>query len=376
MGRRYDDAMSGLVCLTCGRRIVDGASDPAQGARRRCPRCGATMVPDPVASADGQAQDPMRVALLGFGLIGGSIARALARPPILGAADPNAPSTAIRIVAWSPSGEGPRAAAADGLVEAAARSEEAIEGADLVVLAAPPLECLRLVDALAGPLRGALGDGATVTDVASTKRLIVRRAEALGLRFVGGHPMAGREQAGYGASDATLFAGRPWVVVPSATSGGADVARVERLATACGARPLRLGAAEHDAAVAGISHLPLVLAAALVETIASGPGAAGDARALAGTLAAGGWESATRLARGDPAMGAGILATNADEIARRLRAYRDVLDDWLATLETPEGPDAPVIERRLDADARALASFREDAPSRAARARLEAAGDA
>ena len=100
------------------------------------------------------------------------------------------------------------------------------------------------------------------------------RAEALGskLRFVGGHPMAGREASGFDAATADLFVDRPWVVVPGAHSRPADVERVEWLARAVGARPLRMDAEAHDAAVAGISHLPLVLAAALVEAVTAAPG--------------------------------------------------------------------------------------------------------
>jgi prephenate dehydrogenase len=260
----------------------------------------------------------MRLAILGFGLIGGSVARALHER------DPGGWSVA----AWSPSGEAPRVAAGDGTIaDVATTPEAAIDGADLVLLAAPPLACLELLDLLGGPLRARLARDAVISDVASTKRRLVARATELGLRFVGGHPMAGRETTGYGAAVPDLFVGRPWVLC------GDDAAaeRVERLATAVGARPLRMDAAEHDVAVAAISHLPLVLSAALVEAVASGqPAEAPDPR----QLAAGGWASMTRLARGDPAMGAGILATNADEVARRLRVARGVIDEWIDALES------------------------------------------
>ena len=194
-----------------------------------------------------------------------------------------------------------------------------------------------------------------MTDVASTKEAIVLRATALGLRFVGGHPMAGRETSGYEASSADLFVDRPWVIVP--TSDAAAVERVEGLARACGARPVRLGAAAHDRAVAGISHLPLVVAAALVEAVAGGAssGPSGD-WPIAADLAATGWRDTTRLARGDVSMGAGIVVTNAPALAARVRELIGALDSWLAELERPGGPDAGEIEDRL----------------RAARERLEA----
>ena len=215
---------------------------------------------------------------------------------------------------------------------------EAVDGADLVVLAAPPLACLELVDTLG---RGdvPLGPDTVVTDVASTKAAIVERARAAGLRFVGGHPLAGRETSGYGASDAGLIADRPWVIVPPEPADEEAIARVETLIAACAARPVRMTAADHDRAVAAISHLPLVVAAALAETLADAPD-----RAIALRLAAGGWASGTRVARGDVEMGTGILSLNAAAVSDRLRAFRAVLDGWQADLDEA---DADAIRERL-----------------------------
>jgi prephenate dehydrogenase len=293
----------------------------------------------------------MRVALLGLGLIGGSIARALGRD-----------RSDWPITAWSPSGDGPEAAADAGLVTTAPSVEAAVEGADLVVLCAPPLACLELIDALGGPIGGRLAAGAVVTDVASTKSAIVVRAEEARLRFVGGHPMAGRESSGFAAADADLFRDRPWVVVPGRHATAADAGRVEELARACGARPVTMTAADHDAAVAAISHLPLVLAAALVEAVAGGEGSERRDWATAAGLASSGWQGMTRLARGDVDMGSGIAATNAGPIADRIRDLRDVLDAWLADLDGDPhgagGPDNAAIAARLAAARRRL----EEAP--------------
>jgi prephenate dehydrogenase len=98
--------------------------------------------------------------------------------------------------------------------------------------------------------------------------------------------------------------------------------------------------------VAAVSQLPLVLSAALVEAVAGGPGAARPGWSVASGLAAGGWDSMTRLARGDVEMGTGIAATNAREIAVRLRDVREVIDAWLADLE---GPGVDAIRTRLAA---------------------------
>jgi prephenate dehydrogenase len=282
----------------------------------------------------------MRIAFLGLGLVGGSIARALRRSP-----------EELELVAWTPDGAGPRAAARAGVVDGVTLDPaEAIDGAGLVVLAGPADTLPDLIGRLHGDLAHSLAPGATVTDVASTKSRIVATADAAGLPFVGGHPMAGRETSGFAAGDADLFRDRPWVVVPGTAARDADVARVEWLAAACGARPIRAGAIDHDAAVAAISHLPLVVAAALAESVA---GREGWRDSLAHELATTGWESATRLARGDPAMGAGMLATNAGVTAERLRELRAVLDDWLTVLEATS-PAADEIRDRLAAAREAL----------------------
>ncbi len=279
----------------------------------------------------------MHIGFLGFGLIGGSIARAVR-------ADPEHASWTM--TAWSPTGDGPRRAVADGTLSAWAEAPmAAIAQADLVVLAGPPTACLGSLDGLAGPWRGSLRPDAVVTDVASTKAVIVAHADRLGLRFVGGHPMAGRELAGYAAAQADLFADRPWVLVPGTTAQAGDVDLVESLAIACGARVVRMDAETHDRAVAGISHLPLVVSAALAAAIV-GTDASQD-WPVASQLAASGWRDMTRLARGDVAMGAGIAATNAPAIAARLRDLRAELDEWLAELERPGGPDEAALAGRL-----------------------------
>jgi prephenate dehydrogenase len=292
----------------------------------------------------------MRVAFLGFGLIAGSIARALSRSL------PDGPFVNATLVAWSPGGEGPRAAVRDGVIaDAPADPAPAVADADLVILAGPPLACLDLIDRLGGDLGSALKSSAVVSDVASTKAAIVERAGRHGLRFVGGHPMAGREQTGYAAGTPELFRDRPWVVVPAAGTDPEPTELVEDLARACGARPMRMGAAEHDSAVAAISHLPLILAAALVEAVATSGRPDERDWDVARSLAASGWRDMTRLARGDPEMGAGIVSTNANALLQRLRDFHGVLGEWLEEVERVaaggnEGAeDLSTIRRRFEA---------------------------
>lgn len=269
---------------------------------------------------DAHGADPTRMtrlAILGFGLIGGSIAQALAsrRPG------------AWTVTAWSRRPTAPEVALEAGIVATVASTPEAaVAGSELTVLAASPVANLALVGRI-GP--AVVEAGGLLSDVTSVQRPMAAAAAAVpGLRAVGGHPMSGRERAGYDAASPDLFVDRPWVVLPGRLATPADIALVETLASDCGARPVRLGSDAHDAAVALISHLPLVVAASLVEA-ASGAAAWPDAR----RLAAQGWRDTTRLARGDAALGAGMLALNAAAVAEALRRQRALLDAWQVRLD-------------------------------------------
>ena len=269
----------------------------------------------------------MRVALLGLGLIGGSIARALHADTRGG----------WSVAAWTPTGVAPRVAEDAGIIELAAGTPAAaIDGADLVVLAASPLDCLDHLRALGGPLREALSPGAVITDVASTKAAIVA---AGGARRACGSSAAtrwpGGRRAGSTPPTSTLFRGRPWVIVEPARAGDADARdRVEALAT----RLRRAGRADDGRRARPRSWPRSATCRWCCRRRSSrpSPGPVGDPRPdwpAAEALAAGGWASMTRLARGDVEMGAGIAATNAAEIAARLRDVRAVIDGWLADLD-------------------------------------------
>ncbi len=237
------------------------------------------------------------VAIVGLGLIGGSLARALTRVGygVIGVDRDRVRRRAVRAGA---------VAGTTGTVEAAA-------GVDVLVLAAPPEANLRLLRRLARVAR----PGLVITDVGSVKRPIVQEAARLGLRgFVGGHPMAGTEGAGFLASSPDLFLGRPWVVTPAGDP--AAVRRVRGLVRAVGARPVELEAAVHDRAVAFLSHLPQVVAWALAAA-ARGDAEAGRWRSLAGP----GFHDMTRLARSPRRLWREILAQNDAEVSRALGAF-------------------------------------------------------
>jgi prephenate dehydrogenase len=225
--------------------------------------------------------------------------------------------------------------------------------AQLVILAASPVANVGLV-ARVGP--AIVAAGGLLTDVTGVQLPMAAAAAAVpGLRFVGGHPMSGREARGYLAASPDLFVDRPWAVLPGALATSADVDLVQRLARACGARTLELDPAAHDRAVATISHLPLLSSVALVEAAAAGP-----ERDLAHRLAAQGWRDATRLARGDPELGAGMLALNAAAVAEALQGFRARLEAWQARLDAIARSGDPA------ADVESIAADLSDAAARAA----------
>ena len=208
------------------------------------------------------------------------------------------------------------------------------EPADLVVVATPPdvTAAVVLAELKAHP-------DAVVTDVASVKAGVLAALCASGAdlrRYVGGHPMAGRERSGAVAARGDLFLGRPWVLSPASPDRDADgavLATVRRLALALGAVPVVMAAAEHDQAVALVSHVPQVAASLVAARLRHAPEAA---VALAGQ----GLRDVTRIAGSDPALWAQILAANAGPVAAVLAELRDDLDRVLAALTALSGESA------------------------------------
>ena len=236
------------------------------------------------------------VAIVGLGLVGGSLARALTAAgfTVTGIDWPLVVRRALRTRAIS---------------RGATRTEKGAS-ADVVVLAAPPATNLRLLRRLAKVAR----PGLVITDVSSVKGDIVREAARLGLDgFVGGHPMAGTEKQGFSASSAGLFRGAAWWIVPAPSARATRVVR--SIVRAAGARPLTTDAATHDRAMAFLSHVPQVVAWALLEA------ARGDAVARRHVRRAGpGFRGMTRLARSPRALWRDILAANHVEVRRALGA--------------------------------------------------------
>lgn len=261
----------------------------------------------------------MRVAVLGTGLIGGSIGLGLV------AADPGA-----EVTGYDADPAAVEAAAAMGAVtRAAASPAEAAEGAGLVVLAAPVDSTAELVAAVAGAVSG----DCVVTDVGSAKAAVVAAGEgAFGPSFVGGHPMAGSERHGVDAASADLFRDAWWILTPTRRTAPEAYARVADLVGRLGAKPVAVSPGRHDSLVARLSHVPQLTASALVDLAAG----AGDREALLG-LAAGGFRDVTRIAASNPDLWVTILRSNKPSILdalgtlnRKLSSVAGAIerDDW------------------------------------------------
>jgi arogenate dehydrogenase (NADP+) len=221
---------------------------------------------------------------------------------------------------------------------------EVLEGCRLVVLALP-------LDRLLAPdpaLLAALPPTAVVTDVGSVKGPVLMCWEPLlGERFVAGHPMAGTAAAGVEAGQRGLFRGRPWVATPGRHTDPQALEAVRVLAETVGARWLCCGAAAHDRAVALISHLPVLVGAALLRTADHGAlaaaGAGGeDLPALVRALASSGFADTTRVGGGNPDLGTLMARGNRQALRQALACYRGELEalellvereDWQALRE-------------------------------------------
>lgn len=206
----------------------------------------------------------------------------------------------------------------------AGRADDGAAEPALIVVAVPPDLVSRVV---AEEL--AAHHAAVVTDVASVKGAPLAELQEAGLdlsRYVGSHPLAGRERGGPSAARADLFIGRPWVVSARPENPRAAVSLVEALILDLGATPIEMAAADHDAAVALVSHAPQIVSSLMAKRLA-------DSTDAALGLAGQGVRDVTRIAASEPELWVQILGANAPAITRILHAYRDDLDQVLAALD-------------------------------------------
>lgn len=254
-----------------------------------------------------------RIAIIGLGLIGGSLARALRRHAdvgeLVGCVETEADATIAREL---------------GLVDRVTTSvADAARAADIVVLAVG----VDAMDAVCAQLQGALPAQGLITDVGSTKASVIAAAHArldaqAMARFVPGHPIAGTEHSGLHASVDGLFAGRRAIITPTQATQPDAVARIKQLWQAVGACVTTMTPSQHDQVLAATSHLPHLLAFSLVDTLAQM-----NQHDEIFAYAAGGFADFTRIASSSPRMWTQIMRANREAVI-------DALDRHMHTLQT------------------------------------------
>jgi prephenate dehydrogenase len=259
----------------------------------------------------------VRIAVLGVGLIGGSVGLA-ARERLERA----------EVVGFDPGPGVLDVAAQRGAIDRPATSlREAVEGAEACFVCAP-------VGALAGLVTEALtavGQSCVVTDVGSTKRVVAH--VAADPRFVGGHPVAGAETSGVEAARADLFDGAAWYLTPGERTEGLLYERLHRVLVGFGAQPIAIDAETHDRLLATVSHLPHVLANVLVSQAARTLTEVGEALPRVGPS----FRDATRVAGGNPAIWTDIYAANREAIAAEIDETVERLRRVAAALRSGDG---------------------------------------
>lgn len=252
-----------------------------------------------------------RVGFIGFGLIGGSLAKSLKKHHL-----------AKEIIAYDLQHSALVMAKADGVVDTIATAlDDTFADCDLIFLCCPVKVNLQMYQALVSIVKPTC----IITDVGSTKEDIHAAVEATGasLKFIGGHPMTGSEKSGYEAATAQLFENVFYVLTPSKTSTDQDVALLEALISGIDSIPLIMDAKTHDFTTASISHVPHILAALIVNAVED---LDGDQNYMH-TLAAGGFKDITRIASASPVMWQQICLSNKEPILNALSHYKSMLTD-------------------------------------------------
>jgi prephenate dehydrogenase len=258
---------------------------------------------------------PRTAAIVGLGLIGGSLALRLR-------------AVGARITGIDIDPRALAAARARGAIDEASDSLAAAAGADLVILATPIERIVDRAVALAPHLR----PDAVLTDTGSVKAPLVAAVEAAlpGVRFIGGHPIAGSEGRGFAAADPGLLDGRPFVLTPTGRTPPGAISMMRQVIVRIGMRPVELDPVQHDELAAQISHLPYLVSVALRRA------AADDALAIAGR----GFADMTRIARSPAPMWTAVCRANRAAILRALATFQEEVARLRRALEADRIGDA------------------------------------
>ena len=272
------------------------------------------------------------LAIIGLGLIGGSIGLALKR------AEP----VNTTVIGYDRDLEvAGRAVEFKAIQRMTTTAPEAVKDATLVIVAVPTISVRKVFEEIAPHL----STGTVVTDTSSTKGDVMRWARDLlprGVHFVGGHPMAGKETSGPQAAEESLFDDRPYCLVPSLDASQGAVNAVEGLVKALGATPFYMDADEHDSYAAAISHVPLVASLALFK-LAHGSAAWPELAGMSGPA----FRDLTRLASGEPEMSHDIFLTNRANIGHWLDRYIDELQKLRTMIDDREEGASEALFRSL-----------------------------
>lgn len=259
-----------------------------------------------------------KLAIIGVGLMGGSLALALRRSGEAG-----------EIVGMGRSLENLRKAEALGIIDSYTQSlKDGLKGADVVVLAIPVGSIVNVIDRAQKFIK----DGAIITDVGSVKGDIVRGVDTIldgRLHFVGGHPIAGTEKSGAGAAFPDLYKGSRCILTPSETSNNSSVETVRRMWETAGAEVVVMGTGDHDKILAAISHLPHMVAYALVNTVDS----IDDFKESILEYSAGGFKDFTRIASSSPEMWRDICLMNREAMLDMIDRYIGQLDEFRTMID-------------------------------------------
>ena len=273
----------------------------------------------------------MKLAVIGVGLIGGSFALALKRAKV-----------ASHVIGAGRSRANLRLARRRGIIDSVAPSPAAAAaGADLILVATPVSHFGRIFS----QIKNHLGKDTLITDGGSTKRDVIAAArKGLGRKiaqFVPAHPIAGAEHSGAAAARAELFRDRRVVLTPLKENSRRNISKIAAAWSACGARVSRMAAAEHDAVLAVVSHLPHLLAFALVHEVAK----RGNSKQLF-SFAAGGFRDFTRIASSHPEMWRDICVANRDRLVQEVSRFANKLGRVKSLLRKPKKLEKLFAEAR------------------------------
>lgn len=257
-----------------------------------------------------------KICIVGVGLIGGSLAKAIIRS-----------KQATHVIGFGRDALRLQAAKNNGVItDYTTDVKEALDGADMVIVATP----VGSFESILKSIQRHVDASTIITDVGSTKSSVIKVVESvfgsLPRQFVPAHPIAGKEKSGFEASDVDLFVGRKVIITPTESSSVEAVEAVKNVWQAAGATVDMMSAASHDELLGMTSHLPHMLAFSIMNYLIS-------QNPRASLYAAGGFRDFSRIASGDPIMWRDICLNNKGAIVKHIKGYRDILNNLIDVIE-------------------------------------------